>query len=200
MERDSKGRFVKGHKFIEGGEKGWFEKGIKHCNKDTKGVMKAWNKGKSMEHSGSFKKGHKGYKAQLGKKHPDELKKRMSDIKKRMYNEGKIENTFKFGSEHPNWQGGTSFEPYTLDFNDKFKEMIRERDNHYCINCNKHQSESKKILSIHHIDYDKKNIETTNLISLCTSCHAKTNFDRECWEDYFIHLMGFKVQEGWVEI
>lgn len=34
---------------------------------------------------------------------------------------------------------------------------------------------------VHHIDYDKKNNNPENLITLCHSCHAKTNSNREYW-------------------
>lgn len=27
---------------------------------------------------------------------------------------------------------------------------------------------------VHHVDYDKHNLEPTNLITLCPSCHGKT--------------------------
>ena len=36
-----------------------------------------------------------------------------------------------------------------------------------------------------HIDYDKKNCNSDNLITLCRSCHRKTNFNRENWIKYF---------------
>lgn len=38
---------------------------------------------------------------------------------------------------------------------------------------------------IHHIDYNKMNSSIANLVSLCHSCHSKTNFNRERWLDYF---------------
>jgi hypothetical protein len=40
-------------------------------------------------------------------------------------------------------------------------------------------------LNIHHIDYDKKNNDPVNLISLCKVCHTQTNYSREDWERYF---------------
>ena len=35
------------------------------------------------------------------------------------------------------------------------------------------------------IDYNKINLDPVNLISLCRSCHAKTSFNREYWQEYF---------------
>jgi hypothetical protein len=42
-----------------------------------------------------------------------------------------------------------------------------------------------KKLDVHHIDYDKKNGDPRNLVSLCKSCHIKTNYNREYWIEYF---------------
>ena len=39
------------------------------------------------------------------------------------------------GENHPNWQGGLSFEPYPPDFNQQLKDRIRVRDNFICQKC-----------------------------------------------------------------
>jgi len=83
------------------------------------------------------------------------------------------------------WQGGISFEPYPTTWSDDIRESIRKRDRHICQLCGKHQLESKKKLSCHHIDYNKNNLNPENLISLCTSCHTKTNTKRNYWTNYF---------------
>jgi len=44
---------------------------------------------------------------------------------------------------------------------------------------------NKKQLDVHHINYNKKNCDINNLVSLCRSCHMKTNFNREYWIKYF---------------
>jgi len=62
----------------------------------------------------------------------------------------------------------------------ELKEQIRERDNHICQLCGKKQGKRK--LSVHHIDYNKKNCKKENLICLCHSCHSKTNGHRNFWE------------------
>ena len=38
---------------------------------------------------------------------------------------------------------------------------------------------------VHHVDYNKKNNDPANLISLCKACHAQTNFNRNDWMEYF---------------
>lgn len=98
---------------------------------------------------------------------------------------------FQAGEKHRYWQGGISFEPYGIAFNEKLKERVRKRDSYRCQQCFRHQDElfaktgRKYSLMIHHIDYNKKNNVESNLISLCNSCHAQTNFDRVDWTKYF---------------
>ena len=87
------------------------------------------------------------------------------------------------GDRNPQWRDGLSFEPYAPEFNDKLKEQIRKRDNYTCQICRIPENGIK--LHPHHIDYNKKNNDPSNLISLCRSCHAKTNFNRNWWTKYF---------------
>uniref|UniRef100_A0A6M3L718 HNH nuclease domain-containing protein n=1 Tax=viral metagenome TaxID=1070528 RepID=A0A6M3L718_9ZZZZ len=92
------------------------------------------------------------------------------------------------GKNHWNWQGGKSFEPYSVDWTDDLKESIRKRDDYVCQTCGIHQDELVSIhkkLDVHHIDYDKDNLNPKNLISLCKSCHMKTNYNREYWINIF---------------
>jgi hypothetical protein len=86
-----------------------------------------------------------------------------------------------FGTKekNPQWKGGKSFEPYTVDWTKTLKRSIRERDNYICQICNQYGQ------FVHHIDYDKKNCSPNNLITLCNSCHTKTNKNREEWIKYF---------------
>lgn len=90
------------------------------------------------------------------------------------------------GENHPNWKGGASFAPYPVEWKKELKEKIRIRDNNKCFLCKK--SDTDKRLSIHHIDYDKNNLDPKNLISLCNRCHTKTNHNREYWMNIF-HTM-----------
>jgi len=92
----------------------------------------------------------------------------------------------KTGEKSRNWKGGLSFEPYGFEFNEKLKEKIRKRDGYICQYCHRNQDEIGEKLSIHHIDYNKKNNDLLNLISLCRKCHTKTGANRELWKRYFI--------------
>jgi hypothetical protein len=89
------------------------------------------------------------------------------------------------------WRGGISNNPYPQEWNDILKDSIRCRDSFMCQECGIHQDELSGIfkkLSIHHIDYDKENCNPDNLITLCNSCHIKTNFNREYWIKYFKNI------------
>ena len=72
-----------------------------------------------------------------------------------------------------NWQGGKSFEPYGIEFNNDLKEVIRNRDRRKCQICGKTELENKEQLTVHHIDCGKQNNDPKNLISLCRKCHIK---------------------------
>lgn len=98
------------------------------------------------------------------------------------WNKGK---PFLAGKKNPNWRGGKSFEPYSLEFNKDLKRLIRKRDNHTCQECNFTEKQLGYTLHIHHIDYNKKKNNQENLISLCRSCHLKANYSREDWTEYF---------------
>lgn len=83
------------------------------------------------------------------------------------------------------WRGGISFEPYSDDFTRQLKETIRLRDGYRCQLCGAPEIENNAKLSIHHINYDKKDCRPYNLISLCKKCHIKVNFHRAKWTIYF---------------
>lgn len=107
--------------------------------------------------------------AKTGKKHP--------------HSEEHIRN--QSGENHYNWQGGKSFEPYPLGWTKTHKEQIRFRDRYRCQICGVSEIECIRKLAIHHIDYNKMNIEPNNLIALCVSCHIKTNYNKNYWLNYF---------------
>ncbi len=83
--------------------------------------------------------------------------------------------------KNPSWKGGVSFKKYPFSWQNKLKWKIRKRDGYRCIICGTVQKELRVHLHIHHIDYNKDNLNENNLVSVCNSCHAQTNFDREFW-------------------
>lgn len=96
-------------------------------------------------------------------------------------------------SKNPNWLGGSSFEPYSLTWTEELRKHIRKRDNYACQNCDmteeEHLVKYKKVLSVHHIDYDKQNSKENNLITLCHICNIFVNANRDYWYAYFTYLM-----------
>jgi len=123
-----------------------------------------------------------------GRKHTEGHRRNNADAQcgKKLSEETKLKISEAFrGENHPNWQGGKSFEPYGLEFNSEIRQQIRERDNFTCQECNYTEDQLGRTLSIHHIDYDKRNNDPENLVSLCNSCHSQTNFSRADWTEYF---------------
>lgn len=94
-----------------------------------------------------------------------------------------------YRSEHyvleksPRWLGGKSSEPYPVEWKEMLRESIRERDGRKCVVCGIAESDRKH--SVHHIDYNKDNLDPKNLTTLCVSCHSKTNSRRSYWMPYF---------------
>ena len=94
------------------------------------------------------------------KEHP-EIKKILSDALK--------------GEKCHFWRGGKSYELYGFDWTELLRHSIRTRDCFVCQICKKNG------WIVHHIDYNKKNNNPDNLITLCQSCHSKTNGNRKYW-------------------
>jgi len=173
-------------------------------------IGKKWNRGR--KHSDEMKL--KVSKARLGKKHSMETRQKIKDAAKRVSNWGgrgtkrspewirrqsercKGQRT---GDKNPAWNGGTSFEPYDINFNNQFKKAIRKRDNQVCMVCGIHREQLNIELTIHHIDYNKKLSIPQNCVSLCTSCHGKTGWNRPHWIKFFQSLLaeryGYKYSE-----
>ena len=139
----------------------------------------------SEEHKNKISEGMKG------KKHPHrgwlfskETRKKISEAKT---GEGNPQYGKK-GEKSANWNGGTSALPYPWEFI-LARSKVRKRDKYICQECEVREKELGRKLAIHHIDYDRNNNDLDNLISLCISCHAKTNFTRENWTQYFYHRL-----------
>lgn len=94
-------------------------------------------------------------------------------------------------------KGGTGIPGETKGYNEQWnkylKEKIRNRDNYKCRNCDLSQENSIKlynrVLDVHHIDYDKKNCNKSNLISTCISCNSTANSNRDYWFAYYTYII-----------
>lgn len=89
------------------------------------------------------------------------------------------------GENSYNWKGGISKSPYSVDWTETLRRSIRERDNYICQMPGCGNLQGDRAFSVHHIDYNKKNCNPDNLVTLCPKCHQKTNFNRDYWIEYF---------------
>ncbi len=138
-----------------------------------------WNKGKENP----FTKGDKN-----ASKRP-EIRKKISEVLmgRRPTEETKEkQRQSKLGSKSHFWKGGKSFEEYTFNWTQLLKKGIRNND---CFTCQLCEGDGN---NVHHIDYDKKNCDLENLITLCRSCHTKTNFNRTYWTNFFQREMFYR--------
>lgn len=94
----------------------------------------------------------------------------------------------KIPENNPNYVHGLGRFPYPLEFNEQLKRNIRKRDNFTCQYCQLIENKNIRKLDVHHIDYNKNNNNENNLISLCCSCHVKTNFNRDYWKNYYTEI------------
>jgi hypothetical protein len=132
------------------------------------------NKGKVMSKEARLKisLGNKGKK-----RTPEQIQRMVERSKGKHFSP---QTEFKKGKDGINWRGGIWFEPYPQDWTKTLKQSIRQRDNYTCQICGKEPA-----IIVHHIDYNKKNCDTKNLIVVCSPCHSKTNFNRKYWVGYF---------------
>ena len=168
-----------------------FKKGHIPWNKGKKGIGK-WSEERKKRFSeyarkngfGKWMKGTKPYN--FGKKREKELVEKIVLVRKRNNSfkhnkEWRIQHSIKMrGENNPAWRGGITERPYPYSFNKALKSEIIKRDGGKCYICGKNND-----LVVHHIDYNKDNCNPNNLITLCRSCHSKTNFNRGYWIKYF---------------
>lgn len=136
-----------------------------------------------------FPKGNKinkGRKNALGYKHTKEAREKISLShmgEKNPMKRPEVKEKMRLSKLRPDIP-----KEYSLDWTKTLRRCIRERDRYVCKVCGEIQTD--KIFDIHHIDYDKKNCNPNNLITLCRKCHMKTNYNRDYWANYFNNLMG----------
>lgn len=100
-----------------------------------------------------------------------------------------IRQSMCVGKLSPNWCGGLSKDGYCEVWKDKeYKQDIRDRDGNCCLNpyCS---SNNTSDLTIHHIDYDKKNCHPSNLITVCRSCNSRANVNRQWHKAWYQAVM-----------
>ncbi len=121
----------------------------------------------SIEHRQAIGDAHKGQKRSI------ETRLKMSQV--------------AAGKNSSQWKGGIAKEPYSQEWTVELKERIKKRDNHCCQNPDCWQSNTR--LTVHHIDYNKKNCNLRNLITLCASCNSRANADRGFWRKHYKQIV-----------
>ncbi len=154
----------------------------KHHSKETKQKISKKNKGikRTEEFKRKISKVTKGTSNPFyGKHHTKKTKEKISQANKGILT----------GKNNPNWNDGSSFEYYSSDWTNELKESIRKRDNYECQNCGMTEEEHLivwgEVLHVHHIDYNKKNCKSDNLVSVCLSCNIRANSNRNYWKELY---------------
>jgi len=123
------------------------------------------------------------------------FKKHKSNVKEHNFCSYKCASDYHSGENNPNWNGGSSFEPYCEKFNKEFKERVRAFFDFKCVLCGMDESENGKNLSVHHVHYDKSSCCSSApqmFVTLCIRCHLKTNHTREKWRLHFENIIETK--------
>ena len=100
--------------------------------------------------------------------------------------------TSRIGKGNPAWKGGQIKKiRYPPEFSASFRASIRDRDQHKCFLCG--AMENGRAHDVHHINYTPDDSSRMNCMTLCRSCHVKTNYDREKWQE----MLEKKMQEAY---
>src|SRR3972149_11613286 len=166
---------------------GWFKKGHIPWCKGTKGVRKAWNKGKTGIYLPETLE--KNRQAHLGRKHSEESKAKIGLASKgnkyALGNKLSKETKRKMSDSHKGekayqWKGGIRGKNYLerRRFQHILQKKVFERDHYTCQICNKKGG----ILHVDHIqsfaEYLEGRFDLSNCRTLCVSCHYMITFKR----------------------
>ena len=77
--------------------------------------------------------------------------------------------------------------PYPLGWKQAKKE-VKKRDDFTCQICGEKETNGEGY-HVHHIDYDKNNLDMDNLVTLCRCCHNMTHHGRTFWQIIFAALL-----------
>jgi hypothetical protein len=124
---------------------------------------------------------------ELSPKHCQNVSKAKKGVPLNLTEEQRLKKSLiNMGEGNPSWRGGICNEPYCREFTPDFKDIIKSRDNYTCQNPDCWGMSN--ILTVHHINYIKKDCEPSNLICLCNSCNSRANSDRESWQQFYMEI------------
>lgn len=94
-----------------------------------------------------------------------------------------------YDPDHIDYPSCWHYKSYPKGWNNDLRNTIRMRDLFQCQECgvinkneeNAYNNYDETVLDVHHIGYSRDNLSPDNLITLCHSCHSKTNTGRTAW-------------------
>jgi hypothetical protein len=148
----------------------------KRHSEESKNKMRELNKGKHL----SEETRKKISESNKGRIHSEVSRKKLSKTNKRLYLDKQ-------------WYGSVKYfdgPQYCEKWNENLRERVRLFFDRRCVVCGKPEGENK--LCVHHVNYNKNmccDDSPRVLIPLCSSCHSKTNYNREYWKTYFTNMV-----------
>lgn len=94
---------------------------------------------------------------------------------------------------------GEAMRAYPPGWTRNYRKKIRARDGNACVMCGMSQALHGKLLCVHHIDYDKDNLDQINLMTLCRFCHGKlhgSRLQRAAWQEKLSAVLRTLVSSG----
>lgn len=120
--------------------------------------------------------------SQAAEKRKNELRLKMLDKNHPIYSKESLSK--RSGEKHPFWNPNRSevFEPYTEKVFDKeFRSKIRDEQKNICPICEEEICDYR--ITIHHINYNKKDDSRKNLMIVHNGCNVKVNYKRDYWKN-----------------
>jgi phage replication O-like protein O len=97
--------------------------------------------------------------------------------------DNKIAHVYKINKNYQSWVPLSKKKVFkdgsrTITIED-IKANVRKRDKNSCVIC----GHKDQMLPVHHIDYNQGNNDESNLLTLCKTCHGRTNSNYDYWKE-----------------
>ncbi len=97
------------------------------------------------------------------------------------------------GQKNGRYVHGQADLPYPMGFTTRLKRHVRDRHDGKCALCGSDEvGNGKRAMDVHHIDYNKENLDQWNLVPLCRVCHGKMHGSapsRKEWSAKLLRLL-----------